>query len=46
MTHVFNRGLFAALNASREHNVSFVQLNPLMVGQGRSLGEALRTLGR
>lgn len=36
----------AALNAAREHNVSFVQLKQLMVNEGLSLGQALKRLGR
>jgi hypothetical protein len=36
----------AALNAAREHNVSFVQLKHLMLNENLSLGEALRRLRR
>jgi hypothetical protein len=36
----------AALNAAREHNVSFVRLKHLMLNERLSLGEALRRLGR
>ena len=36
----------AALNAAREHNVSFVQLKHLMLNEGLSLGQALARLGR
>lgn len=42
-----NRGQFiAALNASREHNVSFHELKHLMVDRDMSLGQALQTLRR
>lgn len=36
----------AALNAARQHNVSFVRLKQLMVNERLSLGEALRRLGK
>lgn len=36
----------AALNAAREHNVSFVRLKNLMLNERLALGEALRRLGR